>query len=103
MSDIKTHKPEVDALERARGFWENNNKTIIYLGSLIVVLAAAWMIYKYMFQLPKEEKANDIVFVTQKYFADFTNATDSSKLLLAAKVLNGDGTNPGALKIINSY
>ena len=56
-----------------------------------------------MFQMPKEEKSNEIVFVTQKYFEDFTNATDSSKALIAAKVLNGDGTNPGALKIINSY
>ena len=56
-----------------------------------------------MFKLPKEEKANDIVFVTQKYFSEFTNATDSAKALLAAKCLNGDGINPGALKIINNY
>ena len=45
-----------------------------------------------MFKLPKEEKANDAVFVTQKYFSDFSNApSDSIKIGLAAKVLNGDG------------
>lgn len=103
MSDKHTHKPEVDIIEKARGFWENNNKTVVYIGSAIIVLLAGWMIYKYMFKIPKEEKANNVVFVTQKYFTDFTNATDSSKALLAAKVLNGDGTNPGALKIINTY
>lgn len=98
---VQTHQP--DALERARGFWEDYNKPVTYIASLIVILFAGWMIYKYMFKIPKEEKANDIVFVTQKYFADFTSATDSSKALLAATVLNGDGTNPGALKIINNY
>ena len=58
-----------------------------------------------MFKVPKEEKANDAVFVTQKYFSDFSNAqgSDSAKALQAAKVLNGDGRNDGALRIINKY
>ncbi len=103
MLEKKVHKTEVDIVEKARGFWEDYNKPVMYIGSAIIVLILGWTIYKYMFQVPKEEKANDIVFVTQKYFSDFTNATDSSKTLLAAKVLNGDGANPGALKIINNY
>ena len=96
-------KPEVNVIEKARGFWENNNKTVIGVGSAIIVIALGWIIYKYMFQKPKIEKFNDIVFVTQKYFNEFTSAQDSTKALLAAKVLNGDGANPGALKIINNY
>lgn len=56
-----------------------------------------------MFKMPKQEKADKVVFVTQKYFSEFTTANDSSKILLATKVLNGDGINPGALKIINQY
>ncbi len=103
MQDKKVHKKEVDIVEKARGFWEDYNKPIMYVGSAIIILLVGWMIYKYMFKIPKEEKANNIVFVTQKYFSDFTNATDSTKALLAAKCLNGDGTNPGALKIINNY
>ncbi|HXS58140.1 MAG TPA: tetratricopeptide repeat protein [Hanamia sp.] len=103
MSDIKTHKAEVDIVEKARGFWDSYNKPVMYIGSAIILVLAGWMIYKYMFKLPKDQKANDIVFVTQKYFSEFTNATDSSKALLAAKCLNGDGINPGALKIINNY
>lgn len=103
MLEKKAHKTEVDIVEKARGFWENNNKPVMYIGSAIIILLAGWMINKYMFKLPKEEKANDIIFVTQKYFTEFTMATDSSKMQLAAKCLNGDGANPGALKIINNY
>jgi tetratricopeptide (TPR) repeat protein len=103
MSDHKVHKPEVDVVEKARGFWEHYNKPFMYIGSAIIIAIAAWMIFKYMYKVPRENKADDIVFVTQKYFTDFTNATDSSKALLAAKCLNGDGVNPGALKIINNY
>lgn len=103
MADKKAHKQEVNVVEKARGFWEDYSKPVTYIGSAIILLIAGWTIYKYMFKIPKEEKANEIVFVTQKYFTEFTNATDSSKALIAAKVLNGDGANPGALKIINNY
>jgi tetratricopeptide (TPR) repeat protein len=103
MSDKRVHKTEVDVIEKARGFWENYSKPVMYVGSAIIVLLAGWTIYKYMFKVPKEEKANDIVFVTQKYFAEFSNATDSNKIQLATICLNGDGTNPGALKIISNY
>lgn len=94
---------DVDLVERARGFWEKNNKPVIYIGSAVIVLLLGWVVYVYMFQKPKIEKSNNIVFVTQKYFNEFAATEDSSKALIAAKVLNGDGVNPGALKIINNY
>lgn len=103
MAEKRVHHTELDAVDKARNFWDRYSKPVIYAASVILLLVAAWMIYKYMFQIPKEEKSNDVVFVTQKYFEEFTNTTDSSRALIAAKVLNGDGTNPGALKIINNY
>ncbi len=104
MADKKIQNTEVDVIERARGFWENYNKPLIFISSAIIILLGGWLVYKYMFKLPNEEKANDAVFVTQKYFADFSNApSDSTKIMLAAKCLNGDGVNPGALKIINKF
>lgn len=103
MAAKKGHKQDVDVVERARGFWAEYNKPISYIGSVIVILFVGWMIYKYMFKVPKQEKADKVVYVTQKYFSDFTTATDSAKILLATKVLNGDGRNPGALRIINEY
>lgn len=98
------HK-EVDTVQRMRGFWLNYSKPIMYIGSAIIIILVGWLVYKYMFKVPKEERANDAVFVTQKYFTDFTNApgSDSAKALIAAKVLNGDGRNEGALRIINKY
>lgn len=103
MADRKVHTKEPDFVEKARRFWLNYNKPISYIGSAIVILFIGWMIYKYMFKVPAQEKADKVVFVTQKYFTEFTSATDSAKTLLATKVLNGDGANPGALKIINEY
>ena len=99
-----THKKDVDVVTRARGFWANYSKPIIYISSAIILLAGGWLAYKYMVKLPKEEKANDSVFVVQKYFADFSNAQkDSTKTTLANVVLNGDGANSGALKFISKY
>ncbi len=104
MSTKTIIKEEAKVLRQARGLWVNYNKPVIYIIGALVVLLAGWAIYKYMFQVPKEEKANEVVFTTQKYFSDFSNAPmDSSKALLAAKVINGDGVNPGCLKIINNY
>jgi|SRR5690348_14043234 tetratricopeptide (TPR) repeat protein len=99
---IQQHEPDI--IQKARGFWFNYSKVITYVGAAVIVILGGWLVYKYMFKLPKEDKANDDVFIAQKYFADFTNAsTDSTKAVLAVKCLNGDGRNDGALKIINKY
>lgn len=105
MAAKATQQIEIDPIQRARGFWLNYNKPLIYIGTAVIVVLAGWLVYKYMFKLPKEDKANDAVFMTQKYFSDFSNAqgSDSAKALMAAKVLNGDGRNDGALRIINKY
>src|SRR6185295_20222828 len=104
MADKLTVQKNVDVVQKARGFWENYNKPVMYVSSAIIILLGGWLVYKYMFKLPKEEKANDAVYVTQKYFSDFSNApVDSVKTAIAAKCLNGDGTNSGALKIINKF
>ena len=100
MVDKKIQQEDVDVIQKARGFWATYNKPVMYIASAIIILLGGWLVYKYMFKLPKEEKANDVIFVTQKYFSDFSNApSDSAKILLAARCLNGDGVNPGALKI----
>ena len=98
-----THKKDVDVVTRARGFWEKNSKPIIYISSAIILLVGGWLVYKYMVKLPQEEKANDAVFVVQKYFTEFSNSPDSLKATMANRVLNGDGANPGALKFITKY
>lgn len=57
-----------------------------------------------MVKLPKEEKANEVVYLTQKLFSEFSNATvDTTKMSLAQRCLSGDGANSGALKIMSKY
>lgn len=103
MADKHAHQHELEPIDKIRNFWDKYSKPITYVSTIIIVLIAGWLTYKYMYKMPLEEKANNNVFVTQKYFDDFTAATDSSKVMIAAKVLNGDGVHPGALKMINDY
>src|ERR1017187_340680 len=84
MAEKVAHHTEADAIQRARGFWLNYSKPISYIGTSVIVILVGWLVYKYMFKIPKEYKANDAVFVTQKYFSEFSNAPDdSSKIKLA--------------------
>lgn len=104
MSEEKVQKTEVNVVRRAQGFWNKNSKPIIYIGAAIILLAGGWLVYKYMFKLPKEEQANNAVFMVQKRFVEFSNAqADSAKKVLAGVVLNGDGVNPGAIKFISKH
>lgn len=104
MADKKTVVTEPDVIERARGFWAKYSKTIIYIGAAIIILGGGWLIYKYMFMLPKEKKANEVVYLVQKNFAGFSTASaDTIKTLLAQKTINGEGTTPGTLKMIKNY
>ncbi|MEO6330696.1 MAG: hypothetical protein ABIO55_17310, partial [Ginsengibacter sp.] len=78
MTEKKAYVPEVDIIDRARGFWEKFSRPIIYIGGAIILIAGGWLIYKYMVKIPKERKADEVVYVTQKYFGDFGNATEES-------------------------
>lgn len=104
MTEQKTHTTEVDSISRVKDFWDKNSKPIIYIGAAIILLAGGWLVYKYMVKLPKEDQANNAVFILQKRFSEFSNAqSDSTKNTLAQVVLNGDGVNMGALKFISKY
>lgn len=104
MAHKQAYHTDQNVIEKARGFWENYSKPISYVGAAIIVVIAGWMIYTYMILEPNVKKANNEVYVTQRYFSQFVSSTDdSAKLMLATKVLNGDGAHPGALRIISKY
>ncbi len=104
MSEKGMHHAEQDVIMKARGFWMNYSKPITYIGSAVILVLGGWLVYKYMFKLPEEAKANDAVFVTQNYFNSFSSApNDSSKIKMATIVINGDGRSDGALRIIDKY
>lgn len=97
MADIKNTPVEPvesnEAVERVTGFWQKNSKNIL-IGLAVVVVAGAGIAgYKYFVSGPKLEKANEAIFRAENYFR-----MDSLQL-----ALNGDGTNPGFLKIMDRY
>jgi predicted negative regulator of RcsB-dependent stress response len=94
MAETKTaRRSENPSLDRARNFWERNNRIITIVGAAIILLAGGYLVYKYFIKEPNERKANEAMFKAEEYYR-----MDSLN-----KALNGDGLNPGFLRIIDKY
>lgn len=94
---------EAPVIKSALGFWGKYSKKIIYISAAVIVLGGGYLVYKYMFADPKNQKANDAVFSIQNVYEEMINAnTDSSRKVLADKVLNGDAQTTGALKFLKN-
>jgi len=91
---VKTHpEPEMEVLDKAKGFWEKNSKAILTTSIAVIVLVGGYLGYKYLIQLPNEKKAQEEIFKAEANFKK-----DSVSL-----ALNGNAGNPGFLKVINKY
>ena len=82
-----------EALVRMQGFWARFQKPVLIIVAVLVIGVGGWYGYNEYIVKPKEEKAADVVFKAQQYFA-----MDSSNL-----VLNGDGQSKGVLFVMNNY
>ncbi len=94
-----------DALLRAKGFWNQYSKPIIYIGSAIIILIAGWYAYQEFVVLPKEEKAAELIFPAENLF-DKMAATDFNKDSVNIALNGGqleDRKVTGLLKIVNEY
>ncbi|MDB5252451.1 MAG: tetratricopeptide domain protein [Flaviaesturariibacter sp.] len=80
-------------VERAKDFWTRNSRAITIAGLVVILLAGGWLAYQKLVKAPAEKKAAESIFKAEDYFR-----TDSFQL-----ALNGDGMNPGFLKIIDKY
>lgn len=81
------------ALGKTEHFIENNKKFITYIvGGLVAIILISVLYYKYIYKVNQLE-AYDKVVMAQRYF----------ELDSLDKALNGDGINPGFLKIIDEY
>src|SRR5262249_13976760 len=69
------------------------NKPLLIICGAIILLGGGYFAYKYFYQSPNETKAADYAFRAEEYYR-----LDSAKL-----ALNGDGQNPGFLKVISRY
>jgi len=96
MAETKTVKRTTehsDPVDTARNFWEKNSKIITIVGAAIILLGGGYLAYKNLVQEPKETKGSEAIFKAEEYYR-----MDSLNL-----ALNGDGANPGFLKIISEY
>ncbi|MCF8340606.1 MAG: tetratricopeptide repeat protein [Chitinophagaceae bacterium] len=91
--EIVTASESTELLDRARGFWEKNNKNITYISIALIILIGGYLGYKYLIQVPTEKKAQDEIFKAEMNFR-------SDSLQLA---LNGNNSTPGFLKVIKNY
>ncbi|RYF87806.1 MAG: hypothetical protein EOO03_09890, partial [Chitinophagaceae bacterium] len=95
----------VEPLDRAKGFWEQYSKQIIYIGSAIILLIAGWYAYKNFVVAPKEAKASELIFPAENLFAKMSTggfSKDSVSLALNGGDFNGKKMT-GLLKIASQY
>ena len=97
MAEVKSARPHTTeseaVIERAKDFWGRFGKPLSIALGAIVLVVAAFLIYKNFVSGPKEKKANDAIFRAQEFYAQ-----DSLD-----KALNGDAQFPGFERIISQY
>ncbi|MEP6676642.1 MAG: tetratricopeptide repeat protein [Ferruginibacter sp.] len=86
-------------MQRARGFWGKFSKPIIYVGAALIFVIGGYFGYKYLYKLPKEDKANQNIIAAENLFdkmaMNHTFNKDSVNI-----VLNGVANRPGFPKVI---
>jgi tetratricopeptide (TPR) repeat protein len=85
--------PNEVVIAKAKDFWTRYNKPLLIICGAVILLGGGYFAYKYFYQAPNEAKAVDYSFRAEEYYR-----MDSVKL-----ALNGDGQNPGFLKVISRY
>lgn len=82
-----------EALSRTEKFIEKNQTILLYIIGGIIALVLIYMGYKKFYEAPREKKAQEQMFMAEKYFEK-----DSLN-----KAINGDGNYPGFKTIIDEY
>lgn len=88
--------PEVKiatAIDDIEAYIYKNGKTMLLILVVLVIVAALFLGYKYLYQGNRTEKAGTAMFVAEQHFL-----VDSF-----AMALNGDGSNPGFLEIAENF
>ena len=82
-----------EALSRTEHFIEENQNPILIVIGILVVVILAYLGFNQFYLKPQEVKAQEQVYMAEKYF-------EMDSLNLA---LNGDGLYPGFLDIMDDY
>jgi len=92
-TQVDNLKEVESALTKTEQFLESNQKLISIVIGAIVVIAAGYLATNKFYLEPRSKEAQEQMFQAQNYFAK-----DSFNL-----ALNGDGSNPGFLDIIDDF
>lgn len=85
--------PETNPMDNLIVFYEKNKKMINTVTTGILVVVIGYFAYTKLYKAPAEEKASTALSIPLNYFA-----ADSLNM-----ALNGDGKNPGFIKIAKKY
>src|SRR5688500_12209247 len=91
--EITTKPARTNTGARTEQFWQKNSKILVYALLGVILLVGGYFVYQNYVVAPKEQKAADAMWKAEDYYRQ-----DSASL-----ALNGDGPNPGFLRIISRY
>jgi predicted negative regulator of RcsB-dependent stress response len=102
---VKKHElhddPNLLVVEKAKDFWSRYNRPVMIIGVIIILVAGGWLGYKKFYKEPNEQKAADAMFKAENYHRNALLSQKPDSLIKLA--LNGDGANPGFVRIVSKY
>jgi len=93
--------PNQLVVERAKDFWTKYNRPLMIVASIVILVAGGYLAYKKFYKEPNEQKAADALFKAEGYQRNALMAANPDSLFKLA--LNGDGANPGFLKVMSKF
>ena len=102
---VKKHDVHGDpnqlVVEKAKDFWSKYNRPLMIVCAVVLLVAGGYLGYKKFYKEPNEEKASDALFKAEGYHRNALLAPNPDSLIKLA--LNGDGANPGFLRIMTKF
>ena len=95
------HDSNQFVVERAKDFWARYNKPVMIICAVIILAGGGYLGYKKFYKEPQEEKAADALFKAESYHRNAMISPNPDSL--ARLALNGDGANPGFIRVISKF
>jgi len=90
---VNEHHESNEVVDKIKNIWNKNGKNIALFLGVLVIAIGGYLAYNQFIKGPKKAEALDKSFKAEEYYR-----MDSIN-----QALNGDGVNPGFIKIADSY
>lgn len=88
-------------VEKAKDFWVRYNRPVMIICAVIIIVGGGYLGYKKFYKEPQEQKAADAMFKAESYHRNAMLSQNPDSLIKLA--LNGDGANPGFVRVISKF